>query len=140
MRDVLFRGKRIDNGEWVEGLLWKKKYGSTKMFISYFPNKDDEQKVCAIEPDTVCQYTGLQDKNDKKIFEGDVCFDENGLTDYYCVIEWVFAGFQLVTYKKASSNARGISNGMNQGYFEDSDGIEVIGNIYDNPELLKEVE
>ena len=83
------------------------------------------------------QYTGMQDKDGRDIYEGDVVELERGLSDYYYVVEWVFAGFQLVTYKKPESTVRGISDGINQGYFEDSDGVKVIGNIYENPELVQ---
>lgn len=72
MRELLYRGKRVDNGEWVEGLLWKKKYNTSKLFMSYFPDKDDNEEVVVIDPETVGQYTGLKDKNGKKIFEGDI--------------------------------------------------------------------
>ena len=44
-REILFKAKRKDNGEWVEGLLWKKKYNSDKIFISCFPDKDDNEEV-----------------------------------------------------------------------------------------------
>ena len=69
MREILFRGKRTDNSEWVEGLLWKKKYNTQKLFISCFPDKDDNEEVFVIYPETIGQYTGLLDKNGKKIFE-----------------------------------------------------------------------
>ena len=71
-REILFKAKRIDNGEWVEGLLWKKKYQSNKWFISCFPDKDDNEDVYVVDADTICQYTGLTDKNGRKIWENDV--------------------------------------------------------------------
>ena len=89
------------------------------------------------------QFTGLRDNKrtaefpeGQKIYEGDICINHNVLSDYYYVVKWIFAGFQLVTYKKPTSDVRGISHGINQGYMEDADHIEVIGNIHQNPGLL----
>ena len=65
-REILFKAKRTDNGEWVEGYLWSKR---TIGYTSPVGNTDE----IVIDPETVCQYTGLKDKNGKKIFEGDVC-------------------------------------------------------------------
>lgn len=72
MREILFKAKRIDNGEWVEGLLWKKKYNSDNIFISCFPDKDDNEEVYVVDTDTICQYIGLDDMKDNKIFEHDI--------------------------------------------------------------------
>jgi uncharacterized phage protein (TIGR01671 family) len=127
MREILFRGKHTRTGEWVEGLLWKKKYNHDKLFISCFPDKDDNEEIYIIKPETVGQYTGLCDKNGKKIFEGDIIRGENWLhTDH---------NIHRVAYH---------DNGF---YFIDKDNDawnpdhirewEIIGNIHDNPELLK---
>lgn len=72
MREILFKAKRLDNGEWVEGLPWKKKYESITKYISCFPDKDDNEKVYVIDPSTICQYTGLTDNNGSKIWENDI--------------------------------------------------------------------
>ena len=63
MRDILFRGKRLDNGEWEYGFI-------VKMFGAYhIIDKDDENTAYEVISETVCQYTGLNDKNGKRIFE-----------------------------------------------------------------------
>ena len=135
-REILFKAKRIDNGEWVEGLLWKKKYQSNKWFISCFPDKDDNEDVYVVDADTICQYTGLTDKNGNKIWENDVCTcKKRGCAFFGCVVKWnrVKARFDV--------NAMGCNFSMTLEECLDGVSIngldyEVIGNIFDNPELL----
>ena len=117
MRESLFRGKRADNGEWIEGFLVKK---FDKWYIYDF---DFLPYSSEITPETVGQYTGLTDKNGKKIFEGDIIkdrFDDIGQIEY----KPKYAAF--------------IIQGWETGFaFWVKKDIEVIGNIHDNPELLK---
>ena len=117
MRDFLFRGKRLDSGEWVEGSLsleYYKKHGC----VMILPNEDECYKV---EPNTVCEYTGLIDKNGKKIFEGDIVKSNISLG----TVEFTHGQF--------------IINDVDDGIQEMWDWCneKVIGNIHDNPELLK---
>lgn len=82
MREILFKAKRKDNGEWVEGLLWKKKYNANKIFISCFPNMDDDEEAYVVDANTICQYTGLTDKNGNKIWENDIVKFKHEKFDY----------------------------------------------------------
>lgn len=142
-REILFRAKHIHatpgnehlNGTWVHGYLSDKDYIYDKSLEGEF----------LIDEDTICQYTGLTDKNGKKIFEGDIlrgfqypfCYD--GEYNYYAEIIFENCSFMTYTHKNPSSCVRGISDG-NTDLMEDlvSEDWEVIGNIYDNPELLEE--
>lgn len=139
MREILFRGKRIDNGEWVEGLP-QKIWGDWHII-----NSCDENTAYPIDPETLCQFTGLTDKNGKQIWENDIlkgftypffCYGE---FNYFATVEWSEKNkyFFLYTIKNPNSTVRGISEG-NGELFEsfNSDDWEVIGNTFDTPELL----
>ena len=91
------------------------------------------------------QFTGVLDKNGKEIYEGDILtcneypFLDDDLPNYHAVIEWVFTSWQIVLVC-VNKNKRGVSDGVNES-FEYEEGqkceYEVIGNIYENPELLE---
>lgn len=127
MREILFRGKRIDNGEWVYGNYAFTDVNGKKYFI--FQNKPLEHEVI---PETVGQYTGLTDKNGMKVFEGDICwcrmmYDDGNIYDVgVYVVEWYK---ENAMFTLASPNKE-----LEFGFLAD---YEVIGNIHDNPELLK---
>lgn len=130
----LFKAKRVDDGEWVTGSLITCEDGTCKIATSCLEGKADEPiLVCAydVDRDTICQCTGLKDKNGKLIWENDivVCRD---FTEEKYVIAWKQdeACFEYQQYGCSIMN------------FEQLSGceIEVIGNIFDNPELLESEE
>lgn len=139
MREILFRGKDI-KGNWYEGLL-AHNIAKDEWYIS---NKAGIPTAYQVRPETIGQYTGLTDKNGIRIFEGDILsfdyypYTSDGNQNYYAEIVWVDenAAFCLYTFKNPTSKVRGVSEGCD--YIEDfaSDVGEVIGNRYDNPELL----
>ncbi|MNR93669.1 YopX protein [compost metagenome] len=135
MREYRFRGKRIDNGEWVYGDLWQH---NGRMDI--VDSKADSHPV---DPKTVGQYTGLQDRNGKEIYEGDILtalkypFQDDGKYNYHGVIEWVDeeASFYM-TKRLANKDKRGTLDWISQP-IEEIEEFEVIGNIYEHPHLLE---
>nr|DAV09519.1 MAG TPA: YopX protein [Caudoviricetes sp.] len=125
MREILFRGKRVDNDAWVEGLLiiiWGQ-------YHIIQPN--DENTAYPIILKTIGQYTGMTDKNGTKIFEGDIV-DFSKRPDN--------GGYGAVIYDADETEFGivydSIYEGLGRHYY--SKDIEVIGNIHDNPELLEE--
>lgn len=123
MREILYRGKRKDNGEWVYGFI----LNDAHTLIGYYKNSHD---FCIIEviPETVGQYTGGGDKNGDKIFAGDIVkiyWKENTAT----------IGF--IKYVNCLYRFTIVENGVPYG-FDDTTTLEVIGNIYDNKNLLEE--
>ena len=123
---ILFRGKRIDNGEWIEGSLLGIDWCDKPSTYSIAPNTPVSVFYSVI-PETVGQYTGLTDKNGVRIFEGDIVslVKHDGLI--YKVV-YVPCRYELV-------NSKGVNCFVLDIY--KSENIEVIGNIHDNPEILK---
>ena len=138
MRDILFRGKH--NGEWVYGGFASAPKKTLIIEISdTMPTRMEGKHV---DPKTVGQYTGLTDKNGKKIFEGDIvkCSDEQYGYSFVAIV--VFGnpngeynwGFQLKRIRGASANTDIL---LWVEMEETGAYIEIIGNIHDNPELLR---
>lgn len=136
MRDILYRGKRIDNGEWVEGLPFGCIYGgfSDGAISSIRQTVTKYGDIYEVVPETVGQYTGLKDKNGKRIFEGDIVqWEDENFNNYTSVVEWCGEKWNYPAFDLAKHDYE--CNGLQ--YVHEDCTIEVIGTIYDNPELLE---
>lgn len=137
MREILFRGKRVDNGEWI--------YGDAVQFPTHgivrIVEQEPSYKDAEVDSETVGQYTGLTDKNGKKIFEGDVLnvHDQIPMFDGYDTDEIVYNGKVMYIKNQGMYVCEGNNNG-NALCALNLDKCEVIGNIHDNPELLEVAE
>lgn len=132
MREILFRGKRVHNGEWVCGWYTMFPYGNWPLKASIISSEKAENgEYCYAEviPETVGQWTGLYDKNGQKIFEGDIVKATNSKN---CDI--FFVDYKLSSF---CANKFGSNYSYVLGDFIRFTQIEVIGNIHDNPELLE---
>lgn len=132
MREILFRGKLPDTGEWVEGYVVKGRltYILTAENIHYMSVSvmgHASVDVLPVKPETVGQYTGLKDVNGKRIFEGDIVegeyFDDE---DGYGIIQWNDGAFEIVNDYTCVTFHENL-------YSTD---LSVIGNIHDNPDLI----
>ena len=124
MREILFRGKRPDNGEWVCGFL-------VKMFGAYhIIDEGDENTSYEVIPETVGQYTGLNDKHGKRIFEGDIAKVLQGKDK-----DIAYVGFENGAFILYPETGNIYERTLWSYWYNDWD-VEVIGNITDNPELL----
>ena len=143
MRTIKFKGKSVDSNEWIEGYYYEE---CDNTYIIKDRQKDSilsRNEAVLIDHDTVCQFTGLFDKNSKEIYEGDIlrsdtypfsCLEDNEIDNYYGIIGWSDeeALFYLVAAKNPKSSVRGISDGISdtisQKMMQD---FEVIGNVHD---------
>lgn len=128
MRKIKFRGKRLDNGEWVYGFC----FFSQDKSEAVIARVADTESVCEnVYPVTVGQFTGLHDKNGKEIYEGDIIIEKlrrarkDGERLVICFDDFEWQG----------KNANGATTSLS--LLVEYHTIEVIGNIHDNPELLK---
>jgi uncharacterized phage protein (TIGR01671 family) len=129
MREILFRGKRADNGAWETGSLVVIRGGLSDEQV-FIADKMTGYHTPVI-PETVGQFTGLTDKNGKKVFEGDILVFCKGAT-YPYQIEWDGMGWKL--YR---SDGKRIKEAFECNEIHYVNISEIIGNIHDNPELLE---
>lgn len=145
-REIIFKGKKVDNGEWIEGYLFDDgMLGEKRMFIGKLVIAPYEGPIRGkwtviangfdeVDPDTICQFTGLCDKNGKKIWENDICNPKERFPE----IVRMHNGDWILDYSYSYGKDYGYCY-RNLGFcVRERNSIEVIGNIFDNPELVKE--
>ena len=124
----LFRGKRKDNGEWIQGYL----YGIWERRYILWGMTNDIPNMVEVDPSTVCQCTGGKDKNSKLIYENDIAKDDKG--NLYKAF-WQDNHYQF-SWMCVKSEKLPIGAKWNFDCFRGYE-MEVIGNVFDNPELLE---
>ena len=155
MRDILFKAKRMDDGEWVEGYYCEGTCNSncgisliiTELNVktpyrSVLPSATDIEDIrdfdiYEVDEETICQYTGIKDKNGKEIYEGDIVkFDEY---EYEKLVQSIISEIkwceELCSLSLVVSERQG-TRGTLSHLFDYNKEVEVIGNIFDNPKLL----
>lgn len=134
----LFKAKRLDNGEWVQGNLVFSVYHKNDVCVGQYGN---EVGMHEVDPSTICQCTGLKDKHGKLIWENDIIktFDAG---EEWCLSKIIFAdtslgcGWKTTDIKSLSKYNNNLFKEVSFGSF-DSKSVEIVGNIFDNPELLE---
>lgn len=127
MREIIFRGKRLDNGKWIEGY-YMQRNNKPRIVVE----KNNNLEVYEVNPSTVGQYTGLKDKNGKRIWEGDVLLSES-----WCKGSRSKNPYHTVLWEGVSWRAKGYNGELEVNPDLDvKNDFEVIGNIHDNPELI----
>lgn len=154
MREIKFRGKRIDGkgmvyGDLLTGMGYKRGQYFILPHLTYYPADCDSYDGYNVDPETIGQYTGLKDKNDKEIYEGDIVewvffYEKLGAnmgvkecdTIVKGIIRWRQGGFILEVTENDFENAGYYS--ISALYTDTESDVEIIGNIYVDPELIKE--
>lgn len=157
MREILFKAKRIDNGEWVEGYYLRDQYHIGGKDIIFYRKDSDRFTVYTniIDIETLCQFTGLCDKNGKRIWENDIlmcrgnsedlvkaAFGEFGVRNIETgsivdkVVGWHYEVVPTDTISRCEPFCWPMP--LTEDYIDRCE-MEVVSNIFDNPELLQEV-
>lgn len=144
MRDILFKAKRISDGQWVEGYLYKQVGVKDRIYFA-IEVIDNTVKAYEVDESTICQYTGLTDKNGNKIWENDVVRYQFDTDD--CIFpnkdtkkrvgKIFFSDFRASFSVAMGRNGNKAINNDLFKYVQNGNRVEVIGNIFDNPELLE---
>lgn len=134
MREILFKAKRIDNGEWIEGYYQKRHdFLGNEEHLIFYADGHTVWDHAEVSSGTLCQFTKLCDKNGNKIWENDILMahlDESYSEDMtYETVEWNAAGW---VGRETGSTDRQYLDEFDLEHFE------VVGNVFDNKELLQE--
>lgn len=134
MREILFKAKRIDNGEWVQGAVLFHDTDTTTIFNQHMG--DGSLQGFEVNPSTICQYTGLKDKNGNKIWENSIV-NHNG---EYAPVKF---GMYCSSFDYGSYNFGFYVDFPEETFYRKELGywcrkVETAGNVFDNPELLQE--
>lgn len=133
MREILFKAKRIDNGEWAQGAVLFHDTDATTIFNQHMG--DGSLQGFEVNPSTICQYTGLTDKNGNRIWENDIFQYTDGT---------MVTQKDLIEYNETHASFVRLRNteklGLQYLWIDEAtcNHGEVIGNIFDNKELLQE--
>lgn len=126
-REIKFRGKRLKNDIWVYGLL------TNDMKGHYRINFDPKSFSCVVKENTIGQFTGLRDKNGNEIYQHDIIQLQGKENKYNCLVDWnINLGAWCISIENKCLGVKPLGEWLLEDRFV------VIGNIYDNPELLED--
>ena len=133
-REILFRAKRVDNGEWVRGDLLRETDNFNNIRTRIYEAKGHGTFIKhEVDPDTICQYTGTIDRKGQKVFEGDIVKTkffgkENGKGQNFNDYDVFEVVYEFTSFR--------LKNNYSLHIFPDVEEIKVIGNIFENPEFI----